>query len=515
MKRVSSSSSAATALLIALPLVKLAIHLAVGGGYGYHGDEMYYLDCADHLDWSYVDHPPLSIVVLAAIRALAGNSVIAIRSVPALAGALTVFVVGLMTRRLGGGTFAMALAMVATIAAPFYLFGSSYFSMNALDFLVWATVAWLVIRILSAESSETDGASIPTHLWIALGILIGIGVQNKISVLWLSGGLFAGLMLTPQRALLRTRGPWLAAGIALLFLIPQIAWQFTHDFATLRWMKGAAEDRPSAPVVFLARQFDGMLRTAAPVWLAGLAFYFVLPQGRRYRTLGWAWLAVGALFTFGAGSRPYYLAPAYAWLIAGGAVAIETWSKKRWLSWVRVAYLAAIVISGAKASLMALPILPQAQLAAAYAPLRARDGGGRFQDKLPEFLSQMSGFDQIVGQLADVYDSLPATEKDRAMMLVAYYPIAGAIDVLGRARGLPLASSSNNSYWLWGPQGSWTGPIIALGYPERLLRELFVQVDQVAETHCDYCREPPHAVWVARGLQVPPDALWRRLKNRE
>ena len=101
------------------------------------------------------------------------------------------------------------------------------------------------------------------------------------------------------------------------------------------------------------------------------------------------------------------------------------------------------------------------------------------------------------------------------MMLVAYYPIAGAIDVLGRARGLPLASSSNNSYWLWGPQGSWTGPIIALGYPEQLLRELFVQVDQVAETHCDYCREPPHAVWVARGLQVAPDALWRRLKNRE
>jgi hypothetical protein len=303
-------------------------------------------------------------------------------------------------------------------------------------------------------------------------------------------------------------------------------------------MKGAAEDRPSAPIAFLAGQFDGMLRIAAPVWLAGLIFYFAHPGGRRYRVLGWAWLAVGALLTFGAGTRAYYLGPAYAWLIAGGAVAIETWSayylgpayawliaggavaietwsKNRWLWSIRAALVAAIVTSGASASVIVLPILPPPQLAEAFTPLRQSDGSGRFQEKIPDFLGQMSGFDEIIGQLADVYDRLPADERSRAMMLVAYYPIAGAVDVIGRARGLPLASSTNNNYWFWGPHGSWDGPIITLGYPEPLLRDLFNDVVRVAETRCSYCRERPHPVWIARRPQVPPDVLWRRLKDRE
>src|SRR5438128_1252703 len=110
--------SGATILLVALPLLKLLIHLSVGSGYGYHGDEMYYLACADHLDWSYVDHPAVSIVVLAAARAVFGDGVAAIRIVPALTGAVTVFLIGVMARRLGGGAFAMALSMVAAIVAP-------------------------------------------------------------------------------------------------------------------------------------------------------------------------------------------------------------------------------------------------------------------------------------------------------------------------------------------------------------------------------------------------------------
>src|SRR5436190_12782717 len=201
--------SGATILLVALPLLKLLIHLSVGRGYGYHADEMYYLACADHLDWSYVDHPAVSILVLAATRAMFGNGVAAIRIVPAVAGGLTVYLVGVMTRRLGGGAFAMALSMVAAIVAPFYLSLDAYYSMNSLDMLVWAAAAWLMIRILqSSETIDTEPAE-PTEqtrdrrhdgaapnldrLWIALGILLGVGLENKISVFWLGGGLFAGL----------------------------------------------------------------------------------------------------------------------------------------------------------------------------------------------------------------------------------------------------------------------------------------------------------------------------------
>ena len=101
-KVASRLTRPALALLVALPLLKLVIHFVVGAGYGYHGDELYYLACADHLDWAYVDHPPVSILVLAFTRLMVGQSVTAIRLVPALAGALSVFIVGEMAREWDG-----------------------------------------------------------------------------------------------------------------------------------------------------------------------------------------------------------------------------------------------------------------------------------------------------------------------------------------------------------------------------------------------------------------------------
>ena len=92
---------------------KLALHLLTSSGYGYFRDEFYYLACADHLAAGYVDHPPLSIFCLWLTRSLLGDSLLALRLVPALLGAATVALVGLMARALGGGRWAMALAMTA------------------------------------------------------------------------------------------------------------------------------------------------------------------------------------------------------------------------------------------------------------------------------------------------------------------------------------------------------------------------------------------------------------------
>src|SRR5258706_14155739 len=117
----------------------------MGAGYGYHRDELYYLDCADHLGWGYVDHPPFCVLVLALTRALFGDSITAIRVVPAIAGALTVLLAGLMTRRLGGGLFAQGLALTAAPVAPFYPGLGQYFSLNAIHLPVEALVAQLFV----------------------------------------------------------------------------------------------------------------------------------------------------------------------------------------------------------------------------------------------------------------------------------------------------------------------------------------------------------------------------------
>ena len=89
--------------LMAFPAAKLLLHLITHRGYGMFRDEFYYLACAERLAWGYVDHPPFSVFLLSMVRSLLGESLFAVRLLPALAGAATVLLVGLMARRLGGG----------------------------------------------------------------------------------------------------------------------------------------------------------------------------------------------------------------------------------------------------------------------------------------------------------------------------------------------------------------------------------------------------------------------------
>ncbi len=504
-------SKPALVLLVVLPLLKLALHLAVGAGYGYHGDELYYLVCADHLDWAYVDHPPVSIFVLAVTRLMVGQSVMAIRLVPALAGALTVFIVGAMARDMEGGPFAMALAMVAVIASPFYRCMGGYYSMNSLDVLCWAIAAWIVLRILSGGSPR---------LWILLGVVLGIGLENKISVLWLEGGLAVGLLLTAERRLLWTRGPWLAGLISLVLAAPYAIWQFSHNFATLHFMKDAAENRVVVgPLSFFGAVIDGMSTLAAPVWIAGLVFFLILPAGRSRRAMGWAWLAVMAVLAFSGAGKAYYAAAAFPWLLAAGGVAIERWLRtSTWPGRVLIVAYTVLLLLGSRGNArIVLPILPQKTIA----DYSLRTGVGRRVEqkrsigKLPDFLGMMAGWDENLDSLNDVYKQLPEADRSNTTILASFYQLASAIDVLGPARGLPPASSGHNNYWFWGFHGSWDQPLLAVGYSEESLRELFKDVTLKGHTRCEYCGYPDMPIYLVRGVTMPPEMVWKRMQLTE
>src|ERR1044072_5840799 len=91
-----------TGLLVGVAAaVKLALHLYTGRHYGYFVDELYYLACAQHLAWGYVDQPPLIAVIARAARLLLGDSLPAIHLFPALAGAGKVALSGVVARELG------------------------------------------------------------------------------------------------------------------------------------------------------------------------------------------------------------------------------------------------------------------------------------------------------------------------------------------------------------------------------------------------------------------------------
>src|SRR6516225_2933378 len=134
-------------IILCIAACKLLIHLYAGRHYGYFVDELYYLACSRHLDWGYVDQPPLIALVTWIVRSLLGDSLPAIRFLPALAGAGEVALAALIARELGGKRFAQGLAALATLVAPGILATDNLLSMNAFEPLFWMGCAWVVIRM--------------------------------------------------------------------------------------------------------------------------------------------------------------------------------------------------------------------------------------------------------------------------------------------------------------------------------------------------------------------------------
>lgn len=504
--------------LVVLPLMKLLLHLVTYRGYGIFRDEFYYLACSDRLSWGYVDQPPLSVLLLKLQRTLFGDSLFSIRLLPAVAGALTILLVGLIARRLGGGSFARVTAMTAALVAPIYLSLDHFYSMNAFDILIWGLAAYLCLVIFQEEGDEhgISGSRIP-GLWILLGVVLGLGLQNKISVLWLGAGLAVGLLATMQRRWLATRWPWLAGAIAMAIFIPYVLWQAANDWPTLEFIANATSQKMRAvgPLELLASQAEMMNPLTLPIWGLGL-FWFA--RRREMRIFAVIWLVVFAILAFNKASRPSYLSPTYTWLLPAGAVAIEAFFRRR--QWDRARWVVPIVvlIAGSALAPQALPILSTgAYIEYARALGEAPSTAERKElAALPQFYADMHGWESFVGTVESVWESLPENERAGAAVFTGNYGEAGAIEALADDNALRAAvMSSHNNYWFWGPRGSSGHPVIFLGASREGLLEMFDEVELAARTDCGFCMpyENDVPVWICRGARVSIEELWPELKH--
>jgi hypothetical protein len=498
-------------LLITLALAKLFIHLLTSQGYGFFRDEFYYIACSGHIDWGYVDHPPLSVVLLWGARNLLGDSLLAIRALPAVAGALAVYLVGLMARELEGGRFASVLAMTAAIAVPEYLGTNHVFSMNSFDILVWALSAYLLILLLKGGDKR---------LWILLGLVLGIGLQNKISVLWLGAGLGVGLLVTPSRRWLATPWPWITGALAFIVFSPYVFWQVGHGWPTLEFIENATTEKMAAVSAwdFLQSQILVVHPFNFPIWLSGLAFFLFMKSGRRYRLLGWIYLTVVFVLVSSGTSRSGYLAPAYTWLLAAGAVVTESATEK-WRNVVRMrpVLVVVLILGGIATAPLALPVLPvEAYIRYAKAIGVAPSTEERKEiGALPQHYADMHGWREIVETVAEVYDGLEPDEKSRAAILAPNYGVAGAIDFIGSHYGLPSSICRHNNYWLWGPGKADGSLMLVIGASEQDLTERCASHERAATIQCGYCMpyENNRPVHICRDLKIPVAELWANSKN--
>src|SRR6266849_5106835 len=198
--------SSGPAIVLYIAAAKLALHLYAARFYGYFADELYFMACSRHLEWGYVDQPPLIALIVRIERVLFGDSLQSIRLFAALAGAGTVLIAGCIARELGGKRFAQALAAVAVLVAGVCLAMNHYISMNAFEPPAWAGCALILIRIIKTGNQK---------LWLWFGLIGGIALENKYGIVFFATGVVAGLLLTHQRSAFLK--PWIWLGGLLAF----------------------------------------------------------------------------------------------------------------------------------------------------------------------------------------------------------------------------------------------------------------------------------------------------------
>jgi hypothetical protein len=490
---VPVSPPLAKRLIVALAGLTLLLHVVANllSPYGFHRDELLYLAMGRHLDLWRMDFPPLIALVAEATRGLLGDSLVAIRLVPALAGASLVVMAALLAREFGGGLFAQTLAMLCVLAHPLFLRAANLFQPVVLDQLWW-TVGFLALARLGRDASP--------RWWLLLGVAGGLGLLTKFSILFFGVAVLAALLATPLRRALAGPWPWVAAGIALAIGHPSIVGQIALDWPLRLQLAGLREAQLERLTwaEFLGTQFLFGPATLG-VALVGLAALLASPGWRAYRAVGWAALGSFVILLVLRG-KPYYAGPVYPAVCAAGAVVIAGLPWPRAAAALRWASATLVVLYGGVLTLpLGLPVLPppvMARYAERLGVTAAVQTNRGERLELPQDYADMLGWEAQVVELARVYRSLPPVEREAAVIIAGNYGEAGAIDFLGRRHGLPGAISPAGTYWQFGPGEKPGAVAVTIGVDRGDLLEYYDSVVTVGHVN------EPWVVTEERNLQV-------------
>jgi hypothetical protein len=498
--------------------IYFAAHMATATRYGYFRDALYYLACSEHLDWGFVDQPPLIALIAWIARHTLGTSQRALLVWPALAGCGRILLTAAFSRELGARRFGTALAaMLAATPAVWYVIDHQ-FAMNALEPLFWTGCAYALLRMIKTEN---------LRWWLAFGAIAGLGLENKYSIAVFAFALLAGLLLTPQRKLLFT--PWLLAGggVALLIFLPNLLWNIQHHWPFLELMgniRASGRDIVLPPPAFLGQQVLIMTPLSLPFWLTGLLFYLFSRDAKSYRAYGWAFLITIGFFLLAHGKN-YYSAPAYPIVLAAGGVAAEILLRARRFEArpalrksLQAACFVWLLLGIGPMLPVTLPVLPvDAYLRyQEHLPFEVpRSERGHIGAALPQHYADEFGWPEMVAAVARVYHSLPEEEQHKTAILTDNYGEAGAIDLFGAQYGLPKAICPHQSYFLWGPRG-YTGEIMILVGSAHIeeARQFFKSVEPMAELDNPYAiPNENRPILLGRELKPSLQELWPRLKK--
>ena len=486
-----SSRSLPSSVLVVAGLMVVGL-MAVSAAYGFHRDEMYFIVAGRHPAFGYVDQPPLTPLISAAAAAILGVTPSAVRLLPALAMALIAILTALMARDFGGSRRAQTLAAI-TVAVSGFLAVGHLDDTAEYDFLAWAVVLWLLVKLLAGGDRR---------LWLAVGVATGIGFENKDTLVLLGAGLAVGLVLTRRWDVVRSPWAWTAVGIAFVIALPNVGWELANGIPQLTMAShiagNAADNR--AQVLPLLWLFAGPF--IFPVTVAGWVWMLRAKSAAPWRAIGIAGVVVLILVIL-SGGKGYYAVGVLPPFMAAGALLLDRWLGRGRRRVRAVAFAVAAILSGALIVYLTLPILPLVEYAKTNLPETFPDG------------AEQVGWPQFVATVEGVAAGLSPADRAQAVILTSNYGEAGALELLGT--GLPPVYSGHNAYWDWGPPPADRTVVIHVGDWTTDQWSPYFEDCEVA-AHIDDGlgidnQEQGQAISVCRGLRQPWAVMWPAFRH--
>ncbi|MGA8868233.1 MAG: glycosyltransferase family 39 protein [Candidatus Sulfotelmatobacter sp.] len=512
-----SFSLSGLALIWLIALANFLFHLYFNNRYGYFRDEFDYMSCGNHLAWGYVDQPPLIPFLIHICRAVLGDSLRAIRFIPALASSLLIVQTAVLTREFGGRRFALLLSAVCVVVAPQYLSNGSLLGTNCLEPNLWMGCAYFAILAIKRSGTKNS-----PQYWLWFGVVAGLGMEEKYSIALFGFGIVVGLLLTEQRRVFLNKWIWLGGLAAFLILLPNLLWNLKYDWPFVQLMHNIrAEGRdvilPAGQYFFQQTLLVNPL--TAPIWLAGLLALLFSARLKPYRALGWCYLVCYTVF-FVLHGKNYYLAPVYPMLLAAGAVIIDPALTGPRLAWLKPVIAILLLANGAYLTPIVVPVLSPDHFLAytKYLPFKPPVmEHSHARAALPQWYADQFGWEEIVAETAVAWNRLTPEERadENCGIFAQDYGQAGAIDFLGRRYGLPASLSAHQTWFLWGPRGYSGNCMIVLDDNRKRLEQLWEHVEYVgASADNPYALEKEIDVFICRGAKFGTLAqVWPSLKH--
>jgi hypothetical protein len=426
-----------------------AVLMAFSARYGYHRDELYFRMLGERPALGYFDTPPLTPMIAKLSIALFGDNVIALRVVPALAMALTVVLVALSCRELGGGRAAQVLTAVGIACSTMTVISGHMLLTLTADLALWSAAILFVLKAVSRDP----------RWWLAFGAVVGVATYNRqlIALLVVTAGV--GILLVGPRSVLASKWLWLGALLAAVLAAPNVIYQYTHDWPQAQMAEALDLDEGADNrIMFVPLQFGLLGPALAVIAIVGLVWLW---RGRTFRFFVLAYpLACAA--TLYSGGRPDYVVGFLMLLYAAGCVPTGVW-----LTTVtrRALVVAAVVLTAAVSVPVGLPVLPVSAL-----------------DDVPvgdinETSVESIGWHRFAEQVSAVAAGISAADRVHTIVLAENYGQAGAVDRWTDELDLPPVYSGHNELWWRGAPEEHVAIVITATDSPRV-REYFASCDE-------------------------------------